>query len=424
MSNPFAEGNDYTKLWREYSQNVNRHGGDHISILIQGEAWLKAYCPPQHLVLKAYRGQITQDSLVFEEIVKEQGSSAAVWEVYIKFLEEQKDPKLRQVYLRAIEYTKDNPQSIINRYLDWENRFHSLSDIIQARIKCHKRLSKDVEPAAIKSEKFKMKAPQIATRFTGYLSNIPRNLKEHQLEEILRQIIHLKVVRIVRDRKGNSRGFAYCDFESEEDLVTAVKDLNGKEIQGNIVKIAVSKPPEENQNTDLTVFVNNLPFEISEEELENSLSEFGRVKSIRIIRGPDGNCKGYAYAEFLTEKTIENICEKGFIMIKNRRVLLQKFSGEKEQKFILHVSNLPYTVEDNELVELFPGAISANIPKDKLGKSRGFGFVEFDNESDAIEVLEKENPCLNGRHLVVKRSYKKPTEKKPLNNMDFKQFLA
>ena len=91
ISSLFPEGNDYTRLWKEYSQSVNRRGGDHISILIQGEEWLKEFCSPQHLVLKAYRAQITNDTSLFEEIVKEHGSSSAVWEVYTKYLEERKD---------------------------------------------------------------------------------------------------------------------------------------------------------------------------------------------------------------------------------------------------------------------------------------------------------------------------------------------
>ena len=420
----FPEGNDYTKLWREYSQNVNRRGGDYIYTLIQGEEWLQSSCPPQHLALKAYRAQITNDTSLFEEIVREHGSSASVWEVYIKYLEEKKDPRLRQVYLRGIEYTKDNPMLLINRYLEWENRFGSVQDIIQARIKTHKRISRDVEPAKVKTEKFKIKATKAATRYTAYISNVPVNIKEHQLEEIFKQVVRVKAVRIVRDRKGNSRGFAYCDFENEEDLINAVAVLQGKDIQGNHIGIAISKPPEDNPNENLTVFVNNLPFEINENELAESMQEFGNLKKIRIIKGTDGKCKGYAYAEFYNENSIEAACLKEHMQIKNRRVLLQRFNAEREQKFILHVTNLPYTIEESEVLELFPGAASVSIPKDKLGKSRGFGFIQFTTEADAVSVLEKENPCLNGRHLVVKRSFQKPPEKKPLNNTEFKKFLG
>ena len=281
---------------------------------------------------------------------------------------------------------------------------------------------KDVEISnKKKAEKFKMKAKQVTTRFTAFINNIPLSLKEHQLEEIIKQVGRVKAVRIVRDRKGNSKGFAYADFNSENDLIQTVANLNGKEIQGNVVSIAISKPPEENPNENCTIFVNNLPFDITESEILENLQEFGNIKTVRIIKSSDGQCRGYSYVEFYNEKSANIACEKGFTTIKTRKVLLQKFI--KDQKFILHVSNLPYTIEESELLSLFKGAIVATIPKDKIGKSRGFGFVEFATEYEAQEVLENENPCLNGRHLVVKRSYKKAAEKVALNNSDFKKFL-
>jgi RNA recognition motif-containing protein len=421
--NSFTEASDYTRLWKEYSQNVNRSGGDHLSVLIEGETWLKEYFPPQHLVLKAYRASITNDVNLFEEIVKEKGSSASVWEVYLKYLEEKKDKSIRQVYKRALEYTKDNPKLIAEKYIDWENRYGNIQDIIQCRLKAYKRLMNDVQPAVAKAEKFKMKPKQVATRYTGFISNLSLNLKEHQLEEIIGQVTKVKAVRIVRDRKGNSRGIAYCDFESEDNLLQAVNYFNKKEIYGNVINMDVSKPPEDHSNDAFTLFVNNLPFDITENEIFESLQIFGNVKSVRIIKSTDGKCKGYAYVEYFTEESVELACEKHQIVIKNRKVLLQKFVNEKDQKFILHVSNLPYTIEESEVLNLFKGAITVNIPKDKLGKSRGFGFVEFITEADAQEVLENENPTLEGRHLVIKRSYNKPSQKKPLSNSDFKQFL-
>jgi len=53
----------------------------------------------------------------------------------------------------------------------------------------------------------------------------------------------------------------------------------------------------------------------------------------------------------------------------------------------LYVGNLPFNTTDSDLEEAFGvhGAIaSANVITDReTGRSRGFGFVEFENESDA-----------------------------------------
>lgn len=422
LSQPFDEASSYTRLWKEYSLSLQRIGKDPIPALIQGEHWLKSYCPPQHLVLKAARGTLTKDLALFEEIVKEQSTSYTCWEVYLKFLEsESNDALTREVYLRALDKCAD-AESIILKFNDWEQRCGDTQSVIQCKIKTQQRKMRDLEQITVKTEKFKMKSKEVKTRFTAFISNLPGSVKEYQLDEVLRQLVRVKAVRIVRDRKGNSRGIAYCDFESIEDLDYAVNNLNNAELFGNKVEVAVSKPPESEKNEERTVFVNNLPFTCSEINIRNALECFGKIQAVRVIKNAEGKCKGYAYVEFSEKDSVDIAVAQGSVEIDKRRVLIERYHEVKEQKFVLHVSNLPFDVTEKELLQAFPSAVSANCPVDRSGRTRGFGFVEFQTEADAQTVLEQPNPIMNGRHSVVKRSYKKPAEKK-LNNSDFKKFL-
>ena len=72
----------------------------------------------------------------------------------------------------------------------------------------------------------------------------------------------------------------------------------------------------------------------------------------------------------------------------------------------LYVGNLPWTFNNNQLLDTFKphgSVISAKVVTDKeSGKSRGFGFVEMENENDANIAIKKLNGSeLNGRKLVV-----------------------
>ncbi len=72
----------------------------------------------------------------------------------------------------------------------------------------------------------------------------------------------------------------------------------------------------------------------------------------------------------------------------------------------LYVGNLPWTFNNNQLLDTFKphgSVISAKVVTDKeSGKSRGFGFVEMENESDANSTIKTLNGSeLNGRKLVV-----------------------
>ncbi len=72
----------------------------------------------------------------------------------------------------------------------------------------------------------------------------------------------------------------------------------------------------------------------------------------------------------------------------------------------LYVGNLPYSVDDNGLGQLFSGAgtvVSAIIIKDReTQRSRGFGFVEMDSDEDAQKAIESLNEKeVDGRKLIV-----------------------
>lgn len=70
-----------------------------------------------------------------------------------------------------------------------------------------------------------------------------------------------------------------------------------------------------------------------------------------------------------------------------------------EQKNKLYVGNLPYSVNDASLSEMFTefGEISeAKVITDKFsGRSKGFGFVTFAKDEDAAKAVE----ALNGKDI-------------------------
>src|SRR3990167_1401976 len=82
----------------------------------------------------------------------------------------------------------------------------------------------------------------------------------------------------------------------------------------------------------------------------------------------------------------------------------------------LYVGNLPYTVNQAKLEEIFSPfgtIVSASVITDKFsGRSKGFGFVEFDNDDAAKEAIAKlDGTDMEGRPLRVNEA--KPREEPP-----------
>ena len=79
----------------------------------------------------------------------------------------------------------------------------------------------------------------------------------------------------------------------------------------------------------------------------------------------------------------------------------------------LFVGSLPWAVNDETLKAAFEAhgtVISAKVITDRqTGRSRGFGFVEMENESDASNAIQALNGTeFKGRNIIV-------SEAKPKN---------
>ncbi len=72
----------------------------------------------------------------------------------------------------------------------------------------------------------------------------------------------------------------------------------------------------------------------------------------------------------------------------------------------IFVGNLPFSIDNSKLEEEFAKygtVVSAKVIMDRnSGRSRGYGFVEFDNEASAQEAVDKANNLpMDGRNLTV-----------------------
>lgn len=82
----------------------------------------------------------------------------------------------------------------------------------------------------------------------------------------------------------------------------------------------------------------------------------------------------------------------------------------------LFVGGLPYSVTDSKLNEMFSkiGTVtSATVISDRdTGQSKGFGFVEMENDKEADEAIKKLNGTeMEGRGITV--NVARPKEERP-----------
>ena len=82
----------------------------------------------------------------------------------------------------------------------------------------------------------------------------------------------------------------------------------------------------------------------------------------------------------------------------------------------LYVGNLAFSVTDDELIQAFTSfgnVLSARVVMDRMtGRSKGFGFVEIEDDGQADQAVDKMNgQTIGGRPVRVSEA--KPQEERP-----------
>jgi cold-inducible RNA-binding protein len=78
-----------------------------------------------------------------------------------------------------------------------------------------------------------------------YVSNLSFHTSETDLESLFSKIGKVTSVKIIMDRETNrSRGFAFVEMASEDEGKKAIEELNGKEIEGRQLSVAVAREKE------------------------------------------------------------------------------------------------------------------------------------------------------------------------------------
>jgi len=207
-------------------------------------------------------------------------------------------------------------------------------------------------------------------------------------------------------RGPRSLGYGFVEMDSEEDAAKAVQMLNKKEIDGRPVNVEVAKPRDETKK-DTTNTTDNT----------NSGATRGSPRGRgRGGRSRGGRGRGRGFASFRPRGT----GEKPQAANENNNIKQQPKEKQEENrtpsKTMLFVANLPFKLDDDTFAKIFKDATlnfkAAHVVKNqRSGRSKGFGFVEFDNEADQQKALNAINKkVVDERELVVKVAL---TENKP-----------
>uniref|UniRef100_A0A8C2ANN3 Nucleolin n=1 Tax=Cyprinus carpio TaxID=7962 RepID=A0A8C2ANN3_CYPCA len=224
---------------------------------------------------------------------------------------------------------------------------------------------------------------------------------------------------------GKKAGMVKAKEESEEDEEDDDEDDDDEEEEETPVTPGKRKaeakkekgtPPAKKAKTDgegFSLFLGNLNSNKDFDEIKSAISKFFSKEGLEIQDVRLGGSKKFGYVDFASEEEMQKALGLNGKKLMGQPVKLDKAKSKEDSQDskkacrrqharTLFVKNLPYSITQEELQEVFEQATDIRIPMGSNGSSRGIAYLEFKSEAIAEKTMEEaQGSDVQGRSIII-----------------------
>lgn len=325
--------------------------------------------------------------------------------------------------------------------------FHSVTDAERALDTLNFSLVKS-RPCRIM---WSQRDPSIRKSGVGniFIKNLDKSIDNKELYDTFSMFGNILSAKIaVSPSDGESLGYGFVHFDSDEAAAKAIERVNGKMLKELTVVVTAfaargtPSRPAADKTKFTNIYVNGLPDDCTKDKLDAFFSQYGGISQSALqSRMEDGKKFGFVnYATFEEaaaavaganatqfEGSTLMVCraQKKSERDKEMRDRFEQMKRDKANRFLglnLYVKNLSDETTDAELnadFSKFGPITSAKVMVEEgTGRSKGFGFVCFTTQEDATRaVAEMHNKMIGTKPLYVALAQRKDVRRAQLEQM-------
>lgn len=261
-----------------------------------------------------------------------------------------------------------------------------------------------------------------ALRKTGagniFIKNLDAAIDNKALHDTFAAFGNILSCKVAQDENGNSKGYGFVHYETDEAAAAAIKHVNGMLLNEKKVYVGPHIPKKDRQSkfeemkaNFTNVYVKNINTDATDDDFRLLFEQFGDVTSSSLARDNEGKSRGFGFVNFTTHeaaaKAVDDLNGKDFqgqdlyvgrAQKKHEREeeLRKSYEAARQEKASkyqgvnLYIKNLADDVDDDKLRAMFAefGPItSAKVMRDSLSES-GDDDKKSDDEKEEVETKE------------------------------------
>ncbi|GJD00801.1 polyadenylate-binding protein [Colletotrichum higginsianum] len=290
-----------------------------------------------------------------------------------------------------------------------------------------------------------------ALRKTGqgnvFIKNLDVAIDNKALHDTFAAFGNILSCKVAQDENGNSKGYGFVHYETDEAASQAIKHVNGMLLNEKKVYVGHHIPKKDRQSkfeemkaNFTNIYIKNISGEVTDDEFRDLFTPFGDVTSSSLARDQEGKSRGFGFVNFTTHeaaaKAVDDLNGKDFrgqdlyvgrAQKKHEREEELRKSYEaarmekanKYQGVNLYIKNLDDDVDDEKLRQLFAdfGPItSAKVMRDNATDSGN----EDEGSSEEKETEAKKDEEEEEKPEEAKTDDKEDADKKSDKKSDKK----
>ncbi|CAF1313259.1 unnamed protein product [Adineta steineri] len=286
-----------------------------------------------------------------------------------------------------------------------------------------------------------------------FIKNLDKNIDNKSLYDVFSAFGNILSCKIMTDENGQSKGFGFIHFETQEAADNAINKVNDTLLADK--KVYVGRFMSRNQRADFggqrkftNIFIKNFGDQFDEEKLRDLLSKYGKILDLKIESDENGHSKDFGFCNFENPEEAEDAVQNlngftvgdkqlyvGRLQTKNERLgeIKRKKDAQRQERMNkyedvnLYIKNLDDTIDDERLRKEFSkfGTITNAKIMSENGRSKGFGFVCFSAPDEAIKAVTEMNGSIVGsKPLYVALALRKEERRMHLTNQHMQRIAT
>ncbi|KAG7460330.1 hypothetical protein MATL_G00220200 [Megalops atlanticus] len=112
---------------------------------------------------------------------------------------------------------------------------------------------------------------------------LPQSMTQEEFKSLFGSIGDIESCKLVRDKiTGQSLGYGFVNYVDPNDADKAINTLNGLKLQTKTIKVSYARPSSASIR-DANLYVSGLPKTMSQKDMEQLFSQYGRIITSRIL---------------------------------------------------------------------------------------------------------------------------------------------